>query len=167
MVAAVSRDVHAGAIVQEMVRLGLARIEGERLVYVSEDFERSGDFEDLMAVFAGNAADHLAAAVANVTAERPRFLEHCVFADELRPDSVDELHALARRLWRNAYRRSVAAITEKVAQDKTRGFADAPEMRMRFGVYFYAEPKVPTLAAPAGPPAAAIAAPSGAKDGTT
>jgi hypothetical protein len=73
---------------------------------------------------------------------QPTFLEHALFVDELRPESAAELQQLARQLWRTAVLQATQAATEKVEQDKGRGFIDAPEMRVRFGAYFYAEPKL-------------------------
>ena len=87
-----------------------------------------------------NTADHLSAAVANVIEAEPRFLEYSLVADELRPESVEALHALARRQWRHDYKKAVLAATERVERDKALGFGDVPEMRVRYGVYFYAEP---------------------------
>lgn len=150
----ISKDVHAPALLDELVRLGLALVdERGRARLVSESFVPTGDFSQLLGALARGGHDHLAASVANVIEREQRFLDYSLFADELRPESADELQALAKKLWRNAYKRSVVAATELIERDKTRGFTpDAPEMRVRFGVYFYAEPKTSEPKAPAPPP---------------
>lgn len=152
---AVSTDVHAPALLGELVRLGLVRVDDDGLARLLDDsFVPSGDLEQALGALARNAHDHLAAAVANVQADPPPFLEYSLVADELRPESVEALQRMARRWWRGAYRRGVRAATGLVERDRAAGFtAAAPEMRLRFGVYFYAEPlaSAPTAAAPAAP----------------
>lgn len=152
----VSKDIHAPAMLAELVRLGLARDEGSAAVLLSEGFVPTREFDALLGVLARNGRDHLEAAVANVLAGDTRFLEYGLVADELRPESAEALHQLARKLWRQAYKRSVMAATEHVERDRARGFGpDAPETRIRFGVYFYSEPVAPPplTAPPPSPPA--------------
>lgn len=146
----VSKDVHAPALLDELVRLGLAQNEGGQARLLCEAFVPTQEFSQMLDALARNTTDHLNAAVANVIDAQPRFLEYSLVADELRPESVEVLHALARRQWRLDYKKAVLAATERVDRDKAIGFADAPEMRVRYGVYFYAEPlerEVPPWAA--------------------
>lgn len=149
----VSKDVHAPALLDELVRLGLADSHDGQARLVSESFVAPPGSEQLLGALARNTRDHLEAAVANVLSADPQFLEYSLVVDELRPESAQALHDLARKLWRNAYRRTVVAATEKVAQDKATGLADSNETRVRFGVYFYAEP-VRAAGAPPEPTAA-------------
>ncbi|MCU0951280.1 MAG: DUF6502 family protein [Burkholderiaceae bacterium] len=153
----ISKDVHAPALLEELLRLGLARVdERGRARLVSESFVPTGDFSQLLGALARGGHDHLAAAVSNVVEREQRFLDYSLFADELRPESAEALQALARRLWRSAYKRSVVAATELIERDKARGFTpDAPEMRVRFGVYFYSEPRHAEPTAPPPPRAPA------------
>lgn len=141
----ISKDVHPPALLDELVRLGLALVDDRgRARLVSESFVPSGDFTQLLGALARGGHDHLAASVANVIEREQRFLDYSLFADELRPESAEALQALAKKLWRSAYKRSVVAATELIERDKTQGFTpEAPEMRVRFGVYFYSEPKAP------------------------
>jgi hypothetical protein len=144
----VSKDVHAPALLGELVRLGLAGVAADRVRLLSESFVPRGEFDQMLAAMARNTHDHLAAAVANLLDAESNFLEYSMVADELRPESAEELQQLARKLWRANYKKSVTAATALVERDRQRGFADAPETRIRFGVYFYAEPVEPPPHAP-------------------
>ena len=136
----ISKDVHAPALLEELIRLRLAEVEGAYTRLVATEFVAPPGSEQLLGAMARNTRDHLEASIANVLGADPRFLEYSLVADELRPDSVQHLQELARKYWRTMYRRMVVATTERVEADKPRGFADAPEMRMRLGVFFFAEP---------------------------
>lgn len=151
LVRAVSRDVHAPAVADELQRLGLVERDGALIRLLSQSFVPSREFGQLLDAMARNGRDHLQAAVTNVLEGEPRFLEYSLVADELRPESAQALHDLARKQWRTSYRRAVMEATERVEADRQRGFGDAPEMRVRYGVYFYSEP-LPTRQ-PEPPPA--------------
>ncbi len=148
----ISKDIHPPALLDELQRLGLARVdEVGQARLMSESFVPTTDFAQMLGALARASHDHLAAAVTNVIEREQRFLDYSLVADELRPESAEALQVLAKKLWRSAYKRSVVAATDLIERDKQQGFSvDAPEMRIRFGVYFYSEPKEP----PPSPPAA-------------
>jgi hypothetical protein len=144
----ISKDVHAPALVAELVRLGFASFDGGTVTLIDRPRERAPGQEQLLDAMARSTHDHLAAAVTNVIAAEPRFLEYSLFADELRPESAAELQRLARKLWGGAYRRSFDTATRLVERDRKLGFdAAAPNTRIRFGVYFYSEPVQAAVAA--------------------
>lgn len=154
LVDGLSKDVHAPALRDELVRLGLVRDDDGLLTLLQAEFVPMKDVAQRVGAMARNGHDHLAAAVANLLAGEPRFLEYSLVADELRPASVEALHRLARAQWAAAYRRTVEAATAHVEQDRAAGFGpDAPEMRLRFGVYFYSEPVERPSGAPTPPEA--------------
>lgn len=141
LVRGVSKDVHPQAMLDELTRLGLVHDDGSgQLSVVSEAFVPTREFSQMLDAMARNGSDHLNAAVTNVLAERPQFLEYSLVCDELRPESVQALHDLARRQWRASYKKALVAANERADTDKARGFDGAHEMRIRYGVYFYAEP---------------------------
>jgi hypothetical protein len=151
----VSVDVHPRTLIDELLRLGLVQSEGELLVPVAASFTPSRQRDELTALFAANAGDHIAAAVHNLTTEAPRYLEQSVFADGLGADSVEHLHELAREAWQQSFENMVTAARRRVERDN-----DLPaneQQRMRFGIYFYSERQA---AAPAKAPAAATARPT-------
>ncbi|MBX3606624.1 MAG: hypothetical protein KF788_15200 [Piscinibacter sp.] len=144
----ISQDVHPRTVLDELVRLGLVRVEGERLIPVIAAFVPSRTLDELSALFAANAADHLAAAVHNLTVDAPRYLEQSVFADGLSRASVERLHEVARAAWAQAFATMVEEASRAVEADA----AVEPEaqQRMRFGVYFYGKPAVDAPAAGSG-----------------
>lgn len=135
----VSVDVHPRTVMDELLRLGLVTLEGDLLIPVSLSFLPSRRLDELTALFAANAADHMAAAVNNLTTDAPRYLEQSVFADGLGAASVADLHELARAAWQEAFEAMVKEARKRVAADD--GLPPAEQHRMRFGVYFYGEPQ--------------------------
>jgi hypothetical protein len=133
----VSSDVHPRTLLAEMQRLGLVRVEGDLVHLESQAFVPQRGFDELVELFAANASDHLAAAAHNLRGDGERFLEQSVFASGLSPRSAQTLGTLARRLWRPAFQQMVRAATQRHQHD-TRD--QQASMRMRFGVYYYAEP---------------------------
>jgi hypothetical protein len=74
-----------------------------------------------------------------------------MFGNGLSADSVQALGETARVLWADAFERIVREATQRYEGD--RALPEAP-MRMRFGVYYYAEPEA-TCIAQTGPEAVA------------
>lgn len=135
----ISTDVHPRTLLEELVRLGLAAPEGDEVVLQAQAFVPSPGRTETAALVAANVADHLAAAVHNLTRETPRFLEQSVYADGLSPASVEALGRLARELWKDDFERMVAQATQLVKQDDALDSTEAG-MRMRFGIYYFHEP---------------------------
>ncbi len=133
-----SNDVHPRTVLDELLRLGLVQLDGDDVIPVNTAFVPGSRLEEMTALFSANAADHLSAAVHNLTTDAPRYLEQSVFADGLGADSLAHLHACARAAWDQAFVAMVAQANERVKKDA----AVAPEAqhRMRFGIYFYGEP---------------------------
>jgi hypothetical protein len=96
-------------------------------------------------------SDHIAAAASNVASiqngRKPEFLEQSIYADELSEESVMELQRLGRRIWESALRRTYALASERSEIDRRNPLVEQT-MRMRFGVYFYAEPVSPLVPRP-------------------
>jgi len=133
----VSSDVHPRTLLAEMQRLGLVRVDGETVRLEAQAFVPQQGFDEMVELFAANAADHLAAAAHNLRGGGDKFLEQSVFASGLSPRSTHALGTLARKLWRGAFQQMVREATPRYQQDSRE---QTGSMRMRFGVYFYAEP---------------------------
>ncbi len=133
----ISQDVHPRTVLDELMRLGLVQLENGVAVPVSASFVPSRHLDELTSLFAANAADHMAAAVQNLSGTGAPLLEHSLFADGLGVESVAHLQKLARSLWHDVFDTMVATATERVDLDA----AIEPEAqnRVRFGVYFYSE----------------------------
>lgn len=131
-----SSDVHPRTVLAELERLGLVVIDGEQVVPQAQAFVPAQGLEELAALFSASVADHIAAAVHNLTETGPKLLEQSVFATGLTPASARLLGDEARLWWARAFESMAVQARGRVDAD-----ADADgATRMRFGVYFYAEP---------------------------
>ena len=133
----VSTDVHPRTALEELIRLGVVTLQGDRVCMNGSAFVPKQGFTELVALLTQNVADHLAAGAHNLAADDSRrFLEQSVFAESLTADSARHLGELARDIWAVAFERMVTQATVRVAQDKRMPQATH---RMRFGVFFYAD----------------------------
>lgn len=131
----VSTDVHPRTLLDELLRLELVALDGDLVLVVNRARLPAPSIEERAAVFSTNAADHIAAAVHNLTLGGPKFLEQSVCVDGLSQHSAEHLHGVARALWQDAFDSMVSKARERVQ-------ADAPvnaDARIRFGVYYYSE----------------------------
>jgi hypothetical protein len=131
-----SNDVHPRTVLGELLRLGRVIVEDDHVVVVAESFVPTPRLDEMTALFAANAADHIAAAVSNLTTREPPFLEQSIYADGLTKESAELLHAAARQAWARAFEAVVASARERVDLDQV---SDG-DLRIRFGSYFYSEP---------------------------
>jgi hypothetical protein len=136
LVAGVSRDVRPRAVLDELVRLGALREDGERLCLVGTGFVPRQDFEELSRLFAENLSDHAAAAASNLQGEG-NFLEQSVFVDEITEDSAARLHKVSVQAWRQALKTVMAEAQARFDEDSAGAPEESRRHRARFGVYFY------------------------------
>jgi len=143
LVASVSTDFHARSMLDELLRLGVVKLDGESVIPSRDGFVPREGFRELAYYFGENLRDHMAAAATNLSAadrgEKPVFLEQSVFADGLTEASAAALGEVARGLWRTAFDSMVGEAARHCEQDNTA----VADRRMRFGVYYYAEPTTP------------------------
>lgn len=145
LAASASRDVHPHTLLQELIRLGVARREevgangGDKVSLCMDAFVPKEGSAEMLQLFADNVGDHLAAAAHNQKASAAPMLEQSVFADNLRPESVAALSNLSRQIWSNAFHEVVRDAT--VLSDRDRGQPGA-DQRVRVGMYFYHGPNL-------------------------
>lgn len=146
LVGSVTRDLRARAVLDEWLDRGLVRIDGEdRVVLIERALLPGKDDEQLLYYFGRNLHDHMAAAVANVSGEGPRFFERAVHYDQLSANAARKLEALSRDLATQAL---LAANREALAIcDSDPG---GPH-RWNFGLYIFTDENE----APANPPSEA------------
>lgn len=137
LVASVSKDIRARAVLDEWLRLGVVHLDEEDRVVLNVDaFVPAQGFEEKVFYFGQNVHDHLAAASLNVMGASPPFLERSVHYDTLESASVEELRSLADKYGMQALK----AVNRRAA---TLAAADdgSPTARHRFnfGIYFYTE----------------------------
>lgn len=138
LVASVSKDIRARAVLDEWQRLGVATVDSSDCVVLNTDaFIPARGYDEKVYYFEQNMHDHLATAVENVLDRDPPRLERSVHYDTLTPASVAELERLAKRLGMQALTAMNRRAAELAARDAEK--PDAVE-RMNFGVYFHAAP---------------------------
>lgn len=137
----VSKDFHSRSVLDELVRLGLARVDSENVALTHDMFMSTNDFVNRAYFFSQNVRDHIAAGAANLNEGEgdPPYLEYAIFADGLSQNSTHQLHVRARQLWLRAFRQIVSEASNLEEQDRAKPVEERSR-RMRFGVYFYEEP---------------------------
>ena len=139
LVASVSKDVRARAVLDEMLRLGVIEDTAEGLVLHGDGLVPRHGFDAMSEELALNLHDHAAAAVANV-GEGRNFLDQAVYVDEVTDASVAELRAKAVQAWRAAFTTVMTCAQERFDTDARDASPAARSQRLRFGVYCYHAP---------------------------
>ena len=144
LAASVSNDVHPRTVLQELVRLGVAEFVAgpsdsadDQIRLCADAFVPKDGAAEMLQLLSDNVGDHLAAAVQNVLGATPAMLEQSIYADNLRPQSVDRMNALARKAWQAAFHEIVGKATALRENDAGQEGAD---QRIRVGMYFYHAP---------------------------
>ena len=131
----VTRDVHPRSLLDELCRLGLARVEDDRVHVVRDSFVPTNDSGRMLGFLGSNVGDHLRAAVANVLTDPPAHLEQAVFADGLSPASVETFEQLMRAQWKALLAAAVPTLQKLIDDDRA---AQRPQdQRVRVGLYTY------------------------------
>jgi hypothetical protein len=133
LVSSISKDVHHRAVLQELVRLGLVRVEGDSVELIQEAFIPKQDQIEAWQLMMASVTDHLSAGVHNLTSnQKTRFLEQSVFIDGLSPESAQKLNLLANSIWDDALQRMVQAATPLCDQGP-----GTQEYRFRLGIFSF------------------------------
>ena len=136
---AITRDVHPRSLLDELCRLGLARLdEADDTVALQGDaFVPHGDRVRMLGFLGDNVGDHLRAAVDNVLAGgRPPHLEQALFAEGLSAASLEALRPLLREQWAHLRQQVVPALEARIDADAG---SSAPLARIRLGLYAFQE----------------------------
>ena len=137
MVRSLSTDIHPRAVLDEWLRLGVARLDEDNFVHLTTDmFIAQEGFDEKVYYFGHNLHDHASAAVSNVIGQRPSFFERCVHYDELSQQSLMAITDFAQKQGMKALRGVNKVADEAAASDKSSKNAN---MRMTYGIYFYSE----------------------------
>ncbi len=137
LVESVSRDVRPRAVLDELLRLGVAEESPEGVRLLAEGFAPKRGFGEMAALFAANVHDHTAAAVANLRGEA-NFLEQAVFVDDISEESARRLSQVGVAAWKVAMREVMGTAQQSFDADQALP-ATERRQRARFGVYFYSE----------------------------
>ena len=137
LVAEVTSDVGARAVLDELERLGVVELREDGYVALkSTAFVPHEGLSESFHFLAASVSDHLSAAVHNLAPDRsgPLMLDQSAFSQDLSTDQAAQLQQQARRLWAAALQPFLQTAT--VAEQRSEG-AQGPKHRVRFGVYFH------------------------------
>lgn len=138
LVARVSSDVRPRAVLDELLRLGGVAEEAGGVRLLAEEFTPRPGMEEVAWLCGDNLRDALSAGTANLLTEN-KFLEQSIFVDELSQTSVERLHEVSRRAWRQAFKMVMQEAQDRFHADAQEHAPEARAKRARFGVYFYSE----------------------------
>lgn len=137
LVTAISSDVRPRAVLDELVRLGIAEETSAGIRLLAPGFVPRQGFPEMASLLADNLRDHAAAASLNLDGEH-NYLEQAIFVDELTAESAHKLHVVSARAWRQAFQSVMREAQARFEQDQSHAAADLRVHRVRFGSYFYA-----------------------------
>lgn len=132
LVASVTRDVRPRAVLDEWLDRKLVNIDSDGRIVLSESaFVPQGGSDQQLYYFGRNLHDHVAAAVANVLGESPRYLERAVHYDGLSDQLAETLEKRSREI-------AMAALQEANREAHAACETDAGGgSRWIMGVYVY------------------------------
>ena len=135
LVSSVSRDIRPRAILDELLRLGVVRVDENNRVWLdTEAYAPAEGFDEKAFFFGRNLHDHVATAARNLSGVRPALLERSVYYGDLTRESTVELAQLATRTGMEA----LQAVNRRAIELKKRDTGKrAARHRMSFGAYFY------------------------------
>jgi hypothetical protein len=141
LVASVTRDVRPRAVLDEWLDRKLIVLDlDDRAILTEAAYVPRGDDQQLY-YLGRNLHDHIAAAVANVEAPSPQFLERAVHYDGLTKELAEQLQQRSREVAMDVLQtmnREAHAASDKAPPGK---------WRWNFGVYVYSEEVAPPAAA--------------------
>lgn len=138
LAATVSKDMHARALLDDMLRIGAVEEDGDFVTLRQREYQPPESEDELMRIAGANVGDHLSAVLMNLLSSPPPLLERAVHANGLTQASARYGTELARQAWTDA----LGGLRDKL-QTLTELDADAPDnqWRMRIGVYAYYAPQ--------------------------
>ena len=138
LVSHVSKDIRARVVLDEWLRLGIARVDEQDIVHLeTRAFIPQKGFDEKVAYFSHNIHDHACAAVHNLTDPGAAFFERSVHYDALCETSVGAL----REAVGTDGMQALIALNSLAAECETRDATSSEaKKRITIGLYMYAEP---------------------------
>lgn len=137
LVASVSKDVRARAVLDEWLRLGLVELSDSIVRLKRKAFIPEEGHEEKIYYFGRNLRDHIATSVHNLQGERPSFLDRAVYYDRLSPQSLEALRQFAQDHGNSLLLEINRKARQLADQDAARG-GDLSG-RMTLGIYYFEE----------------------------
>lgn len=135
----VNQDVHPLSVLNELLRLGLARLEAgddgtDHVALLATSYVPAHDWEQTLELFVENLRAHLETATRNLSATTSPRLEQAAYAGGLSETSAQQLSELSRKLWAQMLQAFLAEAQRLHEQDAGQG----PHL-VRLGAYFHDE----------------------------
>lgn len=137
LVASVSKDLRARAVLDEWLRLGIVEMSGYVVHLQETAFIPKQGYDEKIYYFGRNLRDHIAAGVHNLENGPSPFFDRAVYYDQLSTESLEEL-------CRFVHEEGASFVLE--INRKARALADKDEEadgplsgRMTLGVYYFSE----------------------------
>ncbi|MCE7913336.1 MAG: hypothetical protein DYH15_01385 [Nitrosomonas sp. PRO4] len=138
LVASVSCDIRSRVVLDEWLRLGVARFDEKNRVCLNiAAFIPVHGFDEKAYFFGHNLHDHAAAATSNLLGEKQPFLERSVYYDGLSENSVRILAEKSESLGMESL---LAINKEALEMEKDDTTTSGSRYRMTFGIYYFSEP---------------------------
>jgi Family of unknown function (DUF6502) len=133
----VNRDVRPRALLEELCRLGIARVyaNDDTVELIKDSFIPSNDEGEMLRFLGANVGDHLSAAVDNISGEGVRHLEQALFTDELSARSIEEVRPLVKAQWKALVKQLAPTVQQLMDEDQASGRPQ--DHRLRIGMYMY------------------------------
>ena len=140
LAATVSKDMHARALLDEMLRIGAVDEDGDFVTLRQREYAPPREEDELVRIAGANVGDHLSAVLMNLLSAPAPLLERAIHADGLTQASARHGADLARQAWRDV----LGGLREKLQTltELDEGAADNA-WRMRIGMFAYFAPKDP------------------------
>ena len=142
LVARISSDIRPRAVLDELVRLGIAEETADGINLLAPAFAPRQGFAEMSQLFQANLHDHLAAASQNLEGKQ-NFLEQAVFVDQITEQSARRLHVVSAQAWRLASKTVMQEAVRLFDHDKRHADEQDRTHRARFGAYFFSQPELP------------------------
>jgi Family of unknown function (DUF6502) len=143
LVSSVNSDIRSRVVLDEWLSLGVVHLDDAgRVCLNTAAFVPSRGADEKAFYLGHNLHDHAAAAVHNMLAGQPPFMERSVHYNALTPDSVQRLNRMSEQLGMKALLAINKAAMDAEAQDKAtadQAGQPEPDQRFTFGIYFFSE----------------------------
>lgn len=137
LVQSISKDIHPRSVQQELERLQIVSVDQEHIRLLQQAFTPDPQALETRQMVAQNIADHLAAAVHNLTSASPnKFLEQSVFADGLTRESALQLEQLSREIWQTNMLKVLRTAIELCEKDQN---MKGNNQRFRLGIFSFTD----------------------------
>lgn len=143
LVTSVNSDIRSRVVLDEWLSLGVVHLDDEGRVNLNTAAFVPTRGADEKAFYLGhNLHDHAAAAVHNMLAGQPPFMERSVHYNSLSAGSVQRLNKMSEQMGMKVLLALNKAAMEAEAQDRSDAGLqgdEPPDQRFTFGMYFFSE----------------------------